>query len=73
MSEAGCIGYALTVSPTANKELGQRRVSEEGADQKDFERYGYRSRRDVDVNMNEPITSFEVCYEVFAVHIVQVV
>lgn len=34
-------GLALTISSAANKEFGQRRILEEGADQKDLKRYGY--------------------------------
>lgn len=39
--EALPVELALTVSFTANEELGQGRILEEGADQEDFERYGY--------------------------------
>lgn len=41
VDEAVAFGMALTVSSAANKELGQRRIFEEGADQEDLERYGY--------------------------------
>lgn len=40
MSEAISSELALTVSSAANKELGQRRIFEEGTDQEDLERHG---------------------------------
>ena len=46
---------ALTVPPTADKELGQGRVPEEGADKEDYERYGYFGRGNMDLTMNETV------------------
>ena len=39
--ESGFLGLALTVWSAANKEPSKGGIFEEGANQEDFERYGY--------------------------------